>query len=53
MTDTDSMAIIATELGGLIPCPGGPHRMLDGREAVKALSRLEVEKITESRRSNC
>jgi hypothetical protein len=24
--DTDSMAIVATEHGGLIPCDGGPHR---------------------------
>jgi len=47
MTDTDSMAIIATERGGLIPCLGGPHKMPDGRDAVKALSRTEVEKITE------
>ena len=47
MTDTDSMAIIANEDGGLIPCPGGPHIMSDGRQAVKALSRREVEQITE------
>jgi hypothetical protein len=47
MTDTDSMAIIANAHGGLVPCPGGPHRMPDGREAVKALSRLEVARITE------
>jgi hypothetical protein len=47
MTDTDSMAAVATERGGLIPCPGGPHRMPDGREAVKALSRKQVEEITD------
>src|SRR5262249_2291722 len=46
MTDTDSMAIVSTEHGGLIPCPGGSHRMLDGREAVKALSWAEVKQIT-------
>jgi hypothetical protein len=48
MTDTDSMAIIADQNSGLIPCPGGPHRVPDGREAVKALSRREVEQITET-----
>ena len=61
MTDTDSMAIIANERGGLIPCPGGPHKMPDGHEAVKALSRREVTKITEhiqklsptTQKSNC
>lgn len=36
MEDTDSMAIVATETGGLIPCPGGPLRDNKGREAVKA-----------------
>jgi hypothetical protein len=43
-----SMAIIANEHGGLVPCPGGRDRMPDGREAVKALSRREVEHITET-----
>jgi hypothetical protein len=38
MCDTDSMAIIASERGGLVPCNGGPHRMPDGTDAVKALS---------------
>ena len=47
MTDTDSMAVVSTEHGGLIPCPGGPHRMPDGREAVKALSWAEVKHITD------
>jgi hypothetical protein len=37
MCDTDSMAIVASERGGLVPCKGGPHRMPDGTEAVKAL----------------
>jgi hypothetical protein len=40
--DTDSMAIVATENGGLIACQGGPHRLPDGRAAVKALSYAEV-----------
>jgi hypothetical protein len=45
MEDTDSMAIVATEEGGMVPCPGGPDRMKDGREAVKALSWKQVETI--------
>lgn len=45
MEDTDSMAIVATEAGGLIPCPGGQHRLPDGREAVKALSWAQVRDI--------
>ena len=31
MEDTDSMAIVAHEHGGLIACPGGPYRMDDGQ----------------------
>src|SRR3984885_5452150 len=37
MEDTDSMAIVATERGGLIPCPGGSY-LKDGLPAIKALS---------------
>jgi hypothetical protein len=45
MEDTDSMAIVATERGGLIPCPGGPDRI--GRKpAVCALSWERVESIS-------
>ena len=32
--DTDSMAIVATEHGGLIECPGGPERD-QGRRCVR------------------
>jgi hypothetical protein len=46
MEDTDSMAIVATERGGLIPCPGGPHKMKDGRNAVKALSWKQVDQFS-------
>ena len=42
--DTDSMAIVATEHGGLVPCPGGPHRDDQGRECVRALSFDQVER---------
>jgi len=45
--DTDSMAIAATKAGGLLACPGGPHRLPDGTESVKALSYAEVDAIRE------
>jgi hypothetical protein len=38
MEDTDSMAIVATEHGGLVPCKGGKLRTKNGEEAVNALS---------------
>jgi hypothetical protein len=44
MEDTDSMAIVATEHGGLVPCPGGPFGM-PGGSAVRALSWREVNEI--------
>ena len=47
MEDTDSMAIVATERGGLVRCPGGPHHLEDGCEAVLALSWAQVRQITE------
>ena len=45
LCDTDSMAIVATESGGLVPCPGGPLRAEDGTAAVHALSDDQVETI--------
>jgi hypothetical protein len=30
MCDTDSMTIVATERGGLVPCPGGPEQFRRG-----------------------
>jgi hypothetical protein len=47
MEDTDSMAIVATESGGPIPCAGGRFRTKDRKEAVKALSWQQVEEISE------
>ncbi len=44
MADTDSMGIVATRDGGLVPCPGGPHQ-LNGGDAVLALSCEQVERI--------
>jgi hypothetical protein len=45
MEDTDSMAIVATRSGGLVPCPGGPFSMRDGTEAVRALSWQQVRDL--------
>jgi len=47
MEDTDSMAIVATETGGLVPCPGGRFRTADSREAIKALSWKQVREISD------
>jgi hypothetical protein len=38
MEDTDSMAIVANEHGGLVECPGGPYQTRKGAAAIKALS---------------
>jgi hypothetical protein len=46
--DTDSLCIVSSERGGLVPCPGGLHRMPDGREAVRAMAWEEVKKIADS-----
>jgi hypothetical protein len=43
--DTDSLAIVATETGGLLPCLGGSERLPDGTEAIRALSWTEVESV--------
>jgi hypothetical protein len=43
--DTDSMAIVATRNGGLVPCPGGPLALPDGRTGIRALSWAEVDAI--------
>jgi len=48
MEDTDSMAIVATEHGGLIPCWGGrPFEMKDCGSAVSALSWQQMNAIAE------
>lgn len=43
--DTDSLSIVATRLGGLIDCPGGPHELPDGTPAIRALSHRHVDEI--------
>lgn len=45
MCDTDSMAIVASERGGLVPCNGGPHKLPDGNDAIRALSWAETREI--------
>ena len=43
--DTDSIAIVSSESGGLIPCPGGAELAANDREALRVLTWQEVEKI--------
>jgi hypothetical protein len=47
MEDTDSMAIVATKRGRLIPCQGGLFRTGRGRKAIRALSWLQVKTISQ------
>jgi hypothetical protein len=42
---TDGLAVVATEHGGSIPCPGGSERDAEGREAIRALSYAEVDAV--------
>jgi hypothetical protein len=39
------MAIVASEGGGLVACPGGEHRLPEGGPAIRALSWSEVDTI--------
>ncbi len=43
--DTDSMAIVATETGGTISCPGGNYASTDGTPSVLALSFVQTAAI--------
>jgi hypothetical protein len=45
MEDTDSMAIVATENGGIVPCPGGKHQTSEGQPGIRALSWNQVNQI--------
>jgi hypothetical protein len=46
LMDTDSISVVSKKNGGLVPCPGGPHHLADGRQSVRALSWQEVrEKV--------
>jgi hypothetical protein len=43
--DTDSLVVVGTKNGGLVPCEGGSYRLADGTRAVRGLSWREVEQI--------
>ena len=45
LTDTDSMFFVASEKGGLFPCPGGQRKFPDGTSAVKAITWQQVDRI--------
>lgn len=47
LCDTDSMAPVATEHGGLVPCAGGTERLPDGTLVIRALSWADVDAIVE------
>jgi hypothetical protein len=47
MEDTDSMAIVASKRGGLIPCAAGPFRTRDRRQAIRVLSWDQVGEIVD------
>ena len=42
--DTDSMCIVGSAKGGIVPCNGGTQK-LDGKETIRALSFLEIKSI--------
>ncbi|MCZ3388972.1 MAG: hypothetical protein LH645_07565 [Actinomycetia bacterium] len=45
MADTDSMAIVANEHGGLLDCPGGSDLSADGDGAIRVLTYQQVKNI--------
>jgi hypothetical protein len=45
MEDTDSMAIVATEHGGTIPCKGGRLLTKEGEQEIKALTWKQIRQI--------
>ncbi len=45
LTDTDSMLFVASERGGLVPCPGGDHKLANGAVAIKAITWKQVKEI--------
>jgi hypothetical protein len=47
MCDTDSMAIVSSDKGGIVQCEGGAHRMPDGADAIKALPWKRVRQIVD------
>jgi hypothetical protein len=47
MADTDSMAVVSSKDGGLVPCNGGPYRTPEGSDAIKALTWEQVREIVD------
>src|SRR5205085_676544 len=45
MCDTDSLTIVSSTRGGLVPCPGGNRSTPTGEDAVLALSHADVDAI--------
>ena len=45
--NTDSATIVSSEPGGLVPCPGGPLRLDDGTEAIRAIPWQTTGRISE------
>lgn len=45
LTDTDSMLFVASKRGGLVPCPGGEHKLANGTAAIKAITWKQVRAI--------
>jgi len=43
--NTDSATVVSTPAGGLVACPGGPERLPDDKEAVRAISHAELDTI--------
>lgn len=42
---TDGLAVVATETGGLIPCPAGSERTETGEPAIRALSYGQLDEL--------
>jgi hypothetical protein len=42
---TDSIVVPLAQSGDLVPCPGGAHRLPDGREAIRPLLPEEVRSV--------
>jgi hypothetical protein len=49
--DTDSLCIVGSEQGGLVPCPGGTKKLPDGGQAINALSAKYIRRISDSFKS--
>jgi hypothetical protein len=45
LTDTDSMHFVASQNGGLVPCPGGPHKLSSRKPALRAITWEQVDEI--------